>query len=231
MGRQGPARRAYRTDADCNLSSRMDVVSVTPELTAELVLAAYPRGLFPMAYLDANVITWHRPRVRAVIPLDAAHVPRRLARTMASGKYRVTFDTAFRDVMAGCAAGRPVWISEDFHRVYGELHQRGIAHSVEVWSGGELAGGLYGLSLGGAFFAESKFHRATDASKVAVVSLVERLRERGFLLLEVQYLTEHLRQFGTIELPHRAYMTRLREALALPVSFGPPAAPPVPAVE
>lgn len=209
----------------------MDVVSVTPELTPEMVLAAYPRGLFPMAYLEANVITWHRPGVRAVIPVEAAHIPRRLARTLASGKFEVSFDTAFREVMAGCASGRPVWISEEFHRVYGELHERGVGHSVEVWLRGELVGGLYGISLGGAFFAESKFHRATDASKVAVVSLVRRLRERGFLLLEVQYLTEHLKQFGTIELPHRVYMNRLREALALDVTFGPASASPGPTLE
>ncbi len=209
----------------------MDVVAVTPELTAEMVLAAYPRGLFPMAYLEANVITWHRPKVRAVIPLESAHVPRRLARTMARGKYQVTVDAAFHEVMAGCASGRPVWISDDFHRVYGQLHDMGVAHSVEVWSGKELAGGLYGLAMGGAFFAESKFHRSTDASKVALVSLIGRLRARGFALLEVQYLTDHLRQFGAIELPHRAYMTRLREAQALQVSFGPASPRPGAALE
>lgn len=201
----------------------MDVVAVTPELTAELVLGAYPRGLFPMAYVDANVITWHRPKVRAIVPLEKPHVPRRLARTVAQGKFDVTFDQAFREVMKGCAANRPVWISEDFHRVYGELHDRGFAHSVEVWSrpGGELVGGLYGLALGGAFFAESKFHRATDASKVAVVSLIRHLAGRGFDLLEVQYLTDHLKQFGTLEIPHRDYMGRLRRALASDVTFAP----------
>jgi leucyl/phenylalanyl-tRNA--protein transferase len=200
----------------------MDVVAVTPELTVALVLDAYPRGLFPMAYEDANVITWHRPPVRAIIPLDTAHVPRRLARTIARGKFEVTVDTAFREVMKGCAAGRPVWISDDFHRVYGELHERGFAHSVEVWSGSVLEGGLYGLAIGGAFFAESKFHRATDASKVALVALIRRLRERGFALLEVQYLTDHLRQFGAIEIPHRDYLSRLKRAMALDTDFGPP---------
>lgn len=202
----------------------MDVVAVSPDLSAEMVLDAYPRGLFPMAYVEGDLITWHRPKVRAIIPLDAPHVPRRLERTLASGRFQVTFDAAFPEVMKGCAFGRPVWISEDFHRVYGELHDRGLAHSVEVWSkdGSELVGGLYGLALGGAFFAESKFHRARDASKVAVVSLVRRLVERGFELLEVQYLTEHLRQFGTIEISHRVYMNRLRDALALPATFGPP---------
>jgi leucyl/phenylalanyl-tRNA--protein transferase len=201
----------------------MDVVAVSPVLSASMVLEAYPRGLFPMAYVEKKLITWHRPKVRAIIPLNAAHVPRRLARTIAQGTFAVTFDTAFRDVMRGCASGRPVWISDDFHRVYGELHDRGFAHSVEVWSkdGTDLVGGLYGLAMGGAFFAESKFHRARDASKVAVVSLVRRLVERGFELLEVQYLTDHLKQFGTIEVSHRAYMNRLAKAIDLPVSFGP----------
>ena len=202
----------------------MDVVAASPEISADMVLEAYPRGLFPMAYVEANLITWHRPRVRAIVPLAKAHVPRRLDRTISQGKFDLTFDRAFREVMKGCAADRPVWISDDFHRVYGELHDRGFAHSVEVWpaGGSELVGGLYGLALGGAFFAETKFHRVRDASKVAVVSLVRRLVARGFGLLEVQYLTEHLKQFGTIEVPHREYMNRLRLALELPVTFGPP---------
>lgn len=200
----------------------MDVVAVSQELTAEMVLDAYPRGLFPMACLEGDLITWHRPKVRAIVPLDAPHVPRRLARTVAQGTFEVTFDAAFRDVMTGCAADRPVWISEEFHRVYGELHDRGFAHSVEVRpaGGSELVGGLYGLAIGGAFFAESKFHRARDASKVAVVSLVERLQARGFGLLEVQYLTDHLKQFGTIEVSHREYMSRLKKAVALDATFG-----------
>jgi leucyl/phenylalanyl-tRNA--protein transferase len=202
----------------------MDVVAVSAELSAQMVLDAYPRGLFPMAYVEADLVTWHRPRTRAIIPLEAAHVPRRLQRTVAGGKFEVTFDTAFREVMKGCAAGRPVWISDDFIQVYGELHDRGFAHSVEVWetAGSEPAGGLYGLALGGAFFAESKFHRVRDASKVAVVSLVRRLAAQGFGLLEVQYLTDHLRQFGAIEVPHREYMSRLRAALELKAAFGPP---------
>lgn len=202
----------------------MDVVAVSPDLTPEMVLDAYPRGLFPMAYVEGHLVTWHRPKVRAILPLEAPHVPRRLARTLAQGKFEVTFDAAFREVMKGCAFGRPVWISDEFHRVYGELHDRGVAHSVEVWSrgGSGLVGGLYGLAIGGAFFAESKFHRERDASKVAVVSLVRRLVERGFGLLEVQYLTDHLKQFGTIEVSHRVYMNRLAKALDLPVTFGPP---------
>ncbi|MEO8359161.1 MAG: leucyl/phenylalanyl-tRNA--protein transferase [Vicinamibacteria bacterium] len=200
----------------------MDVVAYSRELTAEMVLDAYPRGLFPMAYVEEQVVTWHRPKVRAIIPLNDAHVPRRLERTLAQGRFEVTFDRAFGEVMKACAADRPVWISDDFHRVYGELHDLGHAHSVEVWTRGktELVGGLYGLALGGAFFAESKFHRARDASKVAVVSLVRHLNACGFALLEVQYLTEHLKQFGTIEISHRDYLGRLGAALELPVRFG-----------
>lgn len=211
----------------------MDVVAISPGLTAEMVLQAYPRGLFPMAYVEAGAVTWHRPRVRAIIPLDAYHVPRRLDRTLAQGKFEVTFDRAFREVMVGCAADRPVWISDAFRSVYGELHDRGIAHSVEVWSMGrtELVGGLYGLSLGGAFFAESKFHRVRDASKVALASLMRRLAGHGFALLEVQYLTDHLRQFGTIEIPHRQYLNRLRQALAMRAEFGTPTAPAVETLE
>lgn len=206
----------------------MDVVALSRELTPEMVLDAYPRGLFPMAHLEGDVITWHRPRGRAILPLDALHVPRRLSRTLAQGRFEVTFDRAFREVMQGCAAGRPVWISDDFHRVYGQLFDQGHAHSVEVWStqSGDLAGGLYGLALGGAFFAESKFHSARDASKIAVVSLALRLIERGFGLLEVQYLTDHLKQFGAVEIPHREYLSRLKKAIALDVSFlAPPRGP------
>jgi leucyl/phenylalanyl-tRNA--protein transferase len=121
--------------------------------------------------------------------------------------------------MRGCAAGRPVWIGREFFHVYGQLHRRGQAHSVEVWQEERLVGGLYGVHLGGAFFAESKFHRVTDASKVAVVHLAQRLRERGFRLLEVQYLTEHLAQFGTMEISDAEYMRRLREALAADCVF------------
>ena len=204
----------------------MDVVAVSTELTADMVLDAYPRGLFPMAYVQERLITWHRPKTRAIIPLNAVHTPRRLERTMRQGRLRVTFDQAFRDVMRGCAADRPVWISDDFHRVYGELHERGFAHSVEVRRDGdeELAGGLYGLAIGAAFFAESKFHRVRDASKVALISLARKLAASGFELLEVQYLTDHLGQFGAMEIPHREYMTRLRRALAVPARFNPTAA-------
>jgi leucyl/phenylalanyl-tRNA--protein transferase len=192
----------------------MDVVGVTRELTVELVERAYRQAVFPMAAPEHGLFTWHCPDPRALIPLDGFHVPRRLLRFLKNEPFTVTFDRDFAAVMRHCAEGRPVWISAEFHRVYGKLHRLGKAHSVEVRHGERLVGGLYGVHLGGAFFAESMFHRVTNASKAALVHLVERLRKRKFALLEVQYLTPHLEQFGTITVPHRDYVRRLREALA-----------------
>jgi leucyl/phenylalanyl-tRNA--protein transferase len=197
----------------------MDIVGVTREITADLAERAYRTGVFPMAAPEHGVITWHRPDPRAIIPLDAFHVPRRLARTIRSRRFEVSFDRDFPAVMRGCAEGRPVWISDDFHRIYGELHGQGKAHSVEVWSGAYLVGGLYGVHLGAAFFAESKFHRERDASKVALATLATHLREKGFTLIEVQYLTVHLAQFGTVTVPDREYVRLLRAALAVERSF------------
>ena len=197
----------------------MDVIGVTREMTADLVERAYRTGVFPMAAPEHGVITWHRPDPRAIIPLQDFHIPRRLARTMRSRRFEVTLARDFPAVMQGCAEGRPVWISDDFHRIYGELHKQGKAHSVEVWSDAQLVGGLYGVHLGGAFFAESKFHRARDASKVALAALASHLRERDFALLEVQYLTEHLAQFGTVEISDHEYVRLLRAALALERQF------------
>jgi leucyl/phenylalanyl-tRNA--protein transferase len=196
-----------------------DLVGITRRLSIDRVVEGYRGGAFPMAVPEAGVVTWHHPDPRAIIPLDAFHVPHRLRRTLRQGRFEVTFDTAFLRVMRGCAAGRPVWIGREFYLVYGALHRRGQAHSVEVWRDGKLVGGLYGVHLGGAFFAESKFHRVTDASKVALVHLAQRLRERGFRLLEVQYLTEHLAQFGTKLIPDEEYRERLREALAIDCAF------------
>ena len=167
-----------------------------------------------MGYPGRRVITWHCPEQRAVLPLDVLHVPRSLERRMRKGGFRVSFDEAFGEVMRGCAERESTWITRDIFRVYGELHAMGKAHSAEVWVEGELAGGLYGVHLGGAFFAESKFHRVTDMSKVALVSMAGRLRERGFRLMEVQYLTEHLAQFGVVEVGHGEYAAMLEAALA-----------------
>jgi leucyl/phenylalanyl-tRNA--protein transferase len=191
----------------------MEIQRVTHHLNVEMVEQAYREGIFPMADVELGIVTWHRPRRRAVLPLDAFHISRSLERTLRQGKFAVTYDQDFAAVIAACAERKPTWISGEFQTVYGELHALGKAHSVEVWVDGGLAGGVYGVHLGGAFFAESKFHRVTDMSKVALAHLVKRLRERGFALLEVQYLTKHLAQFGVVEVPHREYMRLLNLAL------------------
>jgi leucyl/phenylalanyl-tRNA--protein transferase len=198
----------------------MDIRGVTFSLRPEMIEVNYRRGLFPMADPDSRVITWHRPRRRAVIPLNSFHISRSLARTLRRGGFETTVDRAFDAVMQGCA-DRPegTWISDEFRNVYSELHRLGKAHSVEIWMGDRLAGGIYGVHLGGAFFAESKFHRVTDMSKVALAQLVFRLRERGFALLEVQYLTRHLAQFGTISVPHATYVKMLAAALRMECEF------------
>ncbi len=190
-----------------------------PSLTPELVLKAYRLGAFPMAHWDGRIY-WFSPDPRCIFPLDAFKIPRSLRQTIRRAKFEVRVDTAFARVLAGCA-DRPegTWISPEIARVYGELHARGYAHSVESWQGGELAGGLYGVALGGAFFGESMFTRVPDASKVALVALVERLRTRGFALLDTQWRTEHLARFGAVEIPRREYLRRLRAALDLPCRF------------
>ncbi len=188
-------------------------------LTPELLLAAYAAGLFPMAE-DAGDpdIFWVEPRRRGILPLDALHVPRRLARTVRQGRFTITTDRAFEAVLAGCAEPAPgrttTWINATIAEACKELFRRRHAHSVEAWHEDELVGGLYGVSLGGAFFGESMFSRATDASKVALVHLVARLRAGGYRLLDTQFVTEHLSQFGTIEVSRTAYRRLLNAALA-----------------
>jgi len=189
-------------------------------LTPENVLLAYHHGIFPMADERSGDTLWFRPDPRAIIPLDGFHVSRSLARTLRRGTFEVRVDTDFDGVMRGCA-DRPegTWISERFLEVYGALHRAGAAHSVEAWRAGRLVGGTYGLALGGAFMAESMFHRQTDASKVALAALVRRLRERGFVLLDVQYVTPHLESLGAIEITRREYERRLGHALTLDRRF------------
>jgi leucyl/phenylalanyl-tRNA--protein transferase len=198
----------------------MDIRGISFRITPEAVEANYRRGIFPMAEPESGMVTWHRPARRAIVPLEDFHISRSLARTLRLGNFEVTYDRAFDEVMLSCA-DRPegTWISDEFQTVYGELHRQGKAHSVEVWIGERLVGGVYGVHLGGAFFAESKFHRVTDMSKVALTHLVWRLRERGFALLEVQYLTQHLAQFGTVTVPNRLYLRMLVEALELKCEF------------
>jgi leucyl/phenylalanyl-tRNA---protein transferase len=200
-------------------------------LESELLRAAYRQGIFPMALEKSGEIGWFSPDPRAIIPLDDKfHVPHGLRRTLKKNRFTVTFDQEFEQVMRECAQ-RPAgtWISEAIIASYCELHRLGHAHSVEVWlvppsslvapRCSSLAGGLYGVHLGGAFFGESMFHRTTDASKIALVALVERLRDRRFRLLDTQWLTPHLAQFGTYEITRAHYRRRLRAALALDCRF------------
>ena len=182
--------------------------------------AAYRHGVFPMADEGAGEVLWFRPDPRAIIPLDGFHVSRSLKRRLRLGGFEIRIDIDFEGVMRACG-DRPegTWISEEFIEVYGALHRAGKAHSVEAWRDGRLAGGCYGVSLGGAFMAESMFHRETDASKVALAGLVSRLRDRRFTLLDVQYVTPHLASLGAVEIPRREYERRLSEALKLERRF------------
>jgi leucyl/phenylalanyl-tRNA--protein transferase len=188
-------------------------------LTPELLALAYAEGYFPMPDPETGKLLWFNPDPRAVIPLDGFHVSHSLKRRLHKGDFKVTFDTAFIDVMRACADREETWITEEFVEAYTALHRMGKAHSVEVWEGKELVGGAYGVSIGGAFFAESKFHRARDASKVALYYLVERLKMRGFVLLEVQFLTPHLATLGAIEIPAIEYEKKLRAALRKKAKF------------
>jgi leucyl/phenylalanyl-tRNA---protein transferase len=190
-------------------------------LEPELLLDAYRRGLFPMAVDKRGTIGWFSPDPRAIIPLDARfHVSHGLRRTLKRKSFEVTFDQDFPAVILACAERRDAtWISPGIIKVYSALHRLGHAHSVEARRDGELVGGLYGVHMGGAFFGESMFHRAADASKVALVALVERLRQRGFVLLDTQWQTPHLRQFGTVDIPRREYLRILERAIVFPCQF------------
>ncbi|MEI8235333.1 MAG: leucyl/phenylalanyl-tRNA--protein transferase [Verrucomicrobiota bacterium] len=179
---------------------------------------AYARGFFPMGMPEGD-LAWFSPDPRGVLPLEGFRIPHGLARTLKRGRFEIRCDTAFEAVIRACAEREETWIDAEILASYGELHRLGFAHSVEAWREGRLAGGLYGVALGGAFFGESMFHRETDASKVALHALVERLRERGFTLLDLQWVTPHLATFGAVEIPRREYLRRLRAALRLECAF------------
>lgn len=194
------------------------------ELTPELLLRAYAAGIFPMAESRrTGSVFWVEPRQRGVLSLERFHVPRSLGKTVRRKAFAVRCDTAFEAVMRACAEPRPghpeTWINEPIIEAYTRLHRLGFAHSVECWQDDRLAGGLYGVSLGGAFFGESMFSRVRDASKVALVHLVARLRLGGYALLDVQFVTEHLARFGVEEVPARLYRRRLEAALAVHAQF------------
>ncbi|AKI00984.1 leucyl/phenylalanyl-tRNA--protein transferase [Hoeflea sp. IMCC20628] len=188
------------------------------QITPDLLLRAYASGLFPMAdSADDPEIFWVEPEIRGVVPLDNFHIPKRLARTVRQQPFEIRVNTAFDEVVAACAESvenRPsTWINATITGLYSSLHQLGHAHSVEAWSDGKLVGGLYGVSLRRAFFGESMFSRATDASKICLVHLVERLSERGFVLLDTQFTTDHLKRFGAVDIPRQDYAELLAEAL------------------
>ena len=181
---------------------------------------AYRRGVFPMYNQWSEEIEWYRPDPRTIIPLESFYISRSLAKTLRQGVFEVRFNTDFEGVIRGCADREEgTWITEEFIQIYGELHRQGKAHSVEVLRNDRLVGGTYGIALGSAFMAESMFHYETDASKVALASLVARLKSRDFTLLDVQYLTSHLATFGAREIPFRDYYDRLRRALRRDIRF------------
>ena len=201
-----------------------DIVSqsfLPGRLTAVSVLRAYRDGYFPMACGDGR-LRWFSPDPRGILPIDSFRLPRGFRRALRRLSFSVTVDTAFSDVVQGCADREETWIDPSIARVYAQLHAQGLAHSIEVWSGGVLVGGLYGVQQGGAFFGESMFSRVSEASKVALLALVEILRAGGFGLLDIQWVTGHLANFGAVEVRRPIYLEMLREAMFRPCVFPAP---------
>ncbi len=203
------------------MTSRDDIVI---EITPQVLLKAYTCGIFPMAEsADDPALYWIEPQQRGVLMLDEVHVPRRLAKSIRQGVYEVRIDSNFEGVITGCAASRPgrrtTWINPKIRSLYGELFEMGYCHTVEAWLDGALVGGLYGVALNGAFFGESMFSTARDASKIALAHLCARLSFGGFSLLDTQFVTEHLRQFGTVEIDRTEFHVRLEKALAHKADF------------
>jgi leucyl/phenylalanyl-tRNA--protein transferase len=184
----------------------------------ELLLQAYRFGIFPMAMSDGS-IEWFSPDPRAILPLDRFHVPHGLRRVTAKNIFEVKMDRRFDEVIRACAKRRDTWINREIIESYERLHRLGYAHSVETWQAGKLVGGLYGVAMGGAFFGESMFHRKTDASKIALAALVQHLQAQKFVLLDTQWVTPHLVQFGAIEIPRSQYIRLLKRAVDLPRKF------------
>jgi len=197
------------------------------DITPDLLLKAYAYGVFPMAKSRGDTdVFWVQPKLRGVLPLESFHLSRSLRKRMRQGVFNVTVDTAFDAVMAGCAEaaeGRPdTWINDRIIALFNDLHRAGLAHSIEVWRAGELVGGVYGLAMGAAFFGESMFSRVTDASKVALTHLAGILIKGDFTLLDTQFITDHLKRFGAIEISQEDYLTQLGAALTRQGRFGPP---------
>ncbi len=187
-------------------------------IAPEVLLQGYRLGVFPMA-TASGAIEWFSPDPRGIVPLAQFHVPRALERVVRKAVFEIRVDTAFEEVMQRCAERPETWINDEIIESYTRLHAQGHAHSVEAWQEGKLVGGLYGVSIGGAFFGESMFHEVTDASKVALCALVDRLRARKFTLLDTQWLTPHLERFGAVEISRREYMHLLTSAVALSRQF------------
>jgi leucyl/phenylalanyl-tRNA--protein transferase len=190
----------------------------TAIIAPDLLLEAYAGGMFPMA-MENGEMGWFSPDPRGIIPIKEFHIPHGLKKVLRNNPFEVRIDTAFGAIMKGCADRESTWISDMIHRSYVKLHELGFAHSVEIWQDNTLVGGLYGLAMGGAFFGESMFSRVPNASKVALATLVSRLEARGFVLLDTQWVTEHLTQFGAHEIPRTTYLKRLNKALNLHASF------------
>jgi len=209
-------------------ASEGGLLMVGGRLTTDWLLTAYRQGIFPWPVYDGQteILAWFSPDPRAVLELDRLHVSRRLRRRLHSGQFQVTLDADFPGVIAACAEARGpeegTWITPHLAEAYVELHRLGVAHSVEVWQAGQLAGGLYGLALGGFFAGESMFHRVRDASKVALVQMVRHLQARGFVLFDVQQASPHLVRMGATEIPRREFLSRLKGAMELPVTFTDP---------
>ena len=203
------------------MASRDDIVI---EITPQVLLKAYTCGIFPMAEsAEDPALYWIEPQHRGILPLDRVHVPRRLARTLRTTHLQVRVDTDIAGVIEGCAASRPgrrsTWINERIRALYRDLFELGHCHTVEVWNGRRLVGGLYGVALNGAFFGESMFSYERDASKIALVHLAARLAHGGFMLLDTQFVTDHLRQFGTVELNREEFHRLLEKALDVDAEF------------
>lgn len=212
-----PFRGASRRQGDGTIPVRY--------LQPEILLSAYAQGIFPMAV--ERRIRWFCPDPRAILPLDAFRLPRSLRQACRNAGYQIRVNGSFAAVVRACAdRAEGTWISREIFDAYVKLHELGFAHSVEAWHDGLLAGGLYGVALGGAFFGESMFHVRRDASKVALAALVDRMRRRGYSLLDVQFSTPHLEQFGVVEIPRSAYLERLASALELRCVFAAPDEPP-----
>lgn len=192
---------------------------IDDELSPEFLLTAYCHGYFPMAEAGTGEIRWYSPDPRAILELNALKISRSLRQALRQCRYELKFDTEFSNVIRSCAKRKDTWISERIIAAYERLHSIGFAHSIEAWFGQELAGGLYGVAIGGGFFGESMFHIKRDASKVALVGLIERLRSHGFTLLDTQFITPHLLSMGATEIPREDYLHRLRKAVGKKCSF------------